>query len=45
MSNANPDPMKDTNPADEDVVAEIKDDSALLASALGGVHNRLFSNR
>ena len=36
MSNANRDPIKDTNPADEDVVAEIKDDSALLASALGG---------
>ena len=36
MSNANPDPIRDTNPADEDVVAEIKDDSALLASALGG---------
>lgn len=36
MSNANPDPNKDTNPANEDVVSEIKDDSALLASALGG---------
>ena len=36
MSNDNTDPIRDTNPADEDVVAEIKDDSALLASALGG---------
>ena len=36
MSNANPDPSKDSDPANEDVVSEIKDDSVLLASALGG---------
>ena len=36
MSNANPDPIKDSDPTNEDVVSEIKDDSALLASALGG---------
>ena len=30
MNSANPDPLN------EDVVSEIKDDSALLASALGG---------
>jgi hypothetical protein len=36
VSNANPDPIKDSDPTNEDVVSEIKDDSALLASALGG---------
>lgn len=36
MSNANPDPIKDSDPTNEDVVSEIKDDSDLLASALGG---------
>jgi hypothetical protein len=36
VSNANPDPSKDSDPANEDVISEIKDDSALLASALGG---------
>ena len=36
MSNANPDPIKDSDPTNDDVVSEIKDDSALLASALGG---------
>ena len=36
MSNANPDPIKDSDPTNEDVVSEIKDDSVLLASALGG---------
>jgi intracellular septation protein A len=36
VSNANPDPIKDSDPANEDVVSEIKDDSTLLASALGG---------
>ena len=36
MSNANPDPNKDSDPTNDDVVSEIKDDSALLASALGG---------
>jgi intracellular septation protein A len=36
VSNANPDPIKDSDPTNDDVVSEIKDDSALLASALGG---------
>jgi hypothetical protein len=36
VSNANPDPIKDSDPTNEDVVSEIKDDSVLLASALGG---------
>lgn len=36
MSTANPDPIKDSDPTNDDVVSEIKDDSALLASALGG---------
>ena len=36
MSNANPESIKDADPANEDVVSEIKDDSALLASVLGG---------
>jgi intracellular septation protein A len=36
VSNANPDPVKDSDPSNDDVVSEIKDDSALLASALGG---------
>ena len=36
MSNTNPDPIKDSDPTNDDVVSEIKDDSALLASALGG---------
>ncbi len=36
MSNANPDPVNNSDPANEDVVSEIKDDSVLLASALGG---------
>lgn len=42
MNNDNPDPIKDSepfsdsDPMNEDVVSEIKDDSALLASALGG---------
>jgi hypothetical protein len=36
VSNANPDPNKDSDPTNDDVVSEIKDDSALLASALGG---------
>lgn len=36
VSNATPDPSKNSDPANEDVVSEIKDDSVLLASALGG---------
>jgi hypothetical protein len=36
VSSANPDPNKDSDPTNDDVVSEIKDDSALLASALGG---------
>lgn len=36
MSTANPDPIKDSDPTNDDVVSEIKDDSGLLASALGG---------
>jgi intracellular septation protein A len=36
VSNTNPDPIKDSDPTNDDVVSEIKDDSALLASALGG---------
>ncbi len=36
MNNTNPDPIKDSDPSNDDVVSEIKDDSALLASALGG---------
>ncbi len=36
MSNTNPDPIQDSDPTNDDVVSEIKDDSALLASALGG---------
>lgn len=36
VSNAIPDPSKNSDPANEDVVSEIKDDSVLLASALGG---------
>lgn len=36
MSNSNSDPSKNPDPTTDDVVSEIKDDSALLASALGG---------
>ncbi len=36
VSNANPDPIKDSDSTNDNVVAEVKDDSALLASALGG---------
>jgi hypothetical protein len=36
VNNTNPDPIKDSDPSNDDVVSEIKDDSALLASALGG---------
>lgn len=36
MSNANQDPIRDSDSTNDDVVAEIKDDSVLLASALGG---------
>lgn len=34
--NKNSEPFSDSDPMNEDVVSEIKDDSALLASALGG---------
>lgn len=36
MSTTNPNPSNDSDPTNDDVVSEIKDDSALLASALGG---------
>jgi intracellular septation protein A len=36
VNDSNLDPTKDSDPTNEDVVSEIKDDSALLASALGG---------
>lgn len=36
MSNANQDPIRDSDSTNDDVVAETKDDSVLLASALGG---------
>jgi len=36
VSNTDSDPSKDPDPANEELISEIKDDSALLASALGG---------